>query len=1036
MATALRPETTADIVLVRLAQDDADSLRAAGVVEPVAARAAVVLARRGDAERILDRLLEFARHGHGLRFDVRRAELANELLAPWLEGPPPGEGLQQRVQRFLLDQLGDPRLRPARWKGVEPRAMALFRSWLDHATVAGLSAGEAARLQLPPAVDAVAVVETEGLVARPDFRVRLDWERPGGQALPGARRLGAWLDVGTGWRRIPEPLFSLAEAVDVFAEVVPGNEAGRMRALARLCDLLPDLRARGAARTPNLLDRLRIAVADAFSLDLQGEGANARLVPVLHRAGAPADGAEPAPLLDPARQNRFGRELFDAYSSARGVYVLGSGDWVVLTPLLRRALQVVREVQAAPWPVKKELLRAPRAFIADRLGGEDGSAALESLVVETRTYGERVRGLGLWQPRVLPWIEIASTDWLGAEDGPAGPPGTSPGPVRGGILLGDRRIPLSLEQAAELRKAVEGAIGRDEDQIAFEHPELGSIELPASSETLAAVQKAIDALSRAARPESAREQAEHEPTGPGPEVLLIEPNETELGFEARFRRRPSGPVERFARAVRTPLKEHQRAGVVWLQRSWEAGRPGALLADEMGLGKTLQVLAFLAWMREAMENGPVERAPFLIVAPTGLLANWKTEHDRHLDAPGLGRLVEAFGKGLQALKRRAGDDRLALDLDKLAQADWILTTYETLRDWQKDFGRVHFAVLVFDEAQKIKNPGIRLTDAAKAMKAEFKIALTGTPVENRLADLWCIADTVQPGILGDLKTFSATYEQRPDPERLRRLRRLLDRADRITPPFLLRRLRADHLPDLPPFTVDRRERPMPSRQLDAYRAAIDRARCEAAPGAMLQTLHRLRSVSLHPEPDLVDEESFIEGSARLDLAIEALDAIVAAGEAALVFLDDLDFASRLQGVLQRRYQLPQPPRLISGEIAGGQRQRIVEAFQRGRGFGILLMIPRAGGVGLTLTRANHVIHLDRWWNPAVEDQCNGRVLRIGQEREVRILLPLAVLPDGRPSFDLNLDALLERKRRLHEETLAPPALEESELADLFERTVG
>ncbi len=907
---------------------------------------------------------------------------------------------------------------------------------LDHATVAGLSAGEAARLQLPAAVEAVAVIETEGLVARPDFRIRLDWERPSGQHLPGARRVGAWLDVGTGWRRIPEPLFSLAEAVDAVAGVEPGDEAGRLRALARLCELLPELRARNAARTPNLLDRLRIAVADAFSLELEGEGADARLVPVLFRAGAPADGAEPAPLLDPTRQNRFGRELFHAYGSARGVYVLGSGDWVALTPRLRRALQVVREVQSAPWPVRKELFCKPRVFIADRLGEEPASAEMESLFVETRAYGERVRGVGLWQPRVLPWVEIEPTDWLGAEGGPGAPPGAGRTPFRGGIVIGDRQIPLSVEQARELRTAVEDAIGRGEATITFAHPELGPIDVPASPETLAAVQKTIDALTGASHTEGGPEPAAREPTGPGPEVLLIEPNETELGFEAHFRRRPSGPVARFARAVRTPLKEHQRAGVLWLQRSWEAGRPGALLGDEMGLGKTLQVLAFLAWLREAMARGEVKPGPFLIVAPTGLLANWKAEHDRHLDAPGLGRLVEAFGRGLQALKRQVGDDRLALDLGKLAEADWILTTYETLRDWQKDFGALRFAVLVFDEAQKIKNPAIRLTDAAKAMTAEFEIALTGTPVENRLADLWCITDAVQPGLLGELKRFSETYEQRPDPEKLRRLRRLLDRSDRVTPPFLLRRLRADHLPDLPPFTVDRRERPMPPPQLAAYRAAIDRARSAEAPGAMLQTLHRLRSLSLHPEPDQPDDAALLAGSARLGLAIEALDAIAAAGEAALLFLDDLAFAARLQGLLQRRYRLPEPPQVISGEVAGGRRQRIVDAFQRGRGFGVLLMTPRAGGVGLTLTRANHVIHLERWWNPAVEDQCNGRVLRIGQEREVKILLPLAVLPDGRPSFDLNLDALLERKRRLHEETLAPPAFEEGELAELFERTVA
>ena len=596
---------------------------------------------------------------------------------------------------------------------------------------------------------------------------------------------------------------------------------------------------------------------------------------------------------------------------------------------------------------------------------------------------------------------------------------------------------MTLDEATSLRKAVEDAVGRGETQTKWRHPGLGPIELPASSATLAAVQAVIDGLAPARTERVGRAAAGGEGARPGREALLIEPNESELGFEARFTRRPSPPVGRFAECLKTPLKKHQRDGVLWLQRSWQAGRPGVLLADEMGLGKTLQVLAFLAWLREAMERGEVERGPFLIVAPTGLLANWKAEHDRHLAPPGLGELVEAFGKGLAALKREAPDGRTALDRERLGEASWILTSYETLRDYDLDFGAVRFAVLVFDEAQKIKNPGIRLTDAAKAMQATFSIAVTGTPVENRLADLWCITDTVHPGMLGELRTFSETWERKLDPDALRRLRRLrplLDRADRVTPPFMLRRLRTDHLADLPPFEVERRERPMPEPQLQAYEAAREQARARPEPGAVLEGLQRLRAVSLHPEPELPEDGELVARSARLGLAIEALDAIAQKDEAALLFLDDLDFAARLQGLLQRRYRLAEPPALISGEVAGGRRQRIVDAFQRGRGFGILLVTPRAGGVGLTLTRANHVIHLSRWWNPAVEDQCNGRVLRIGQERPVTIHLPLAILPDGRPSFDQNLDALLERKRRLHAETLAPPGAEE-ELEELFERTV-
>lgn len=902
---------------------------------------------------------------------------------------------------------------------------------IEHRSIAGLSAEQAAALALPPAIEAVAVIETEGVVSRPDFVLRLRFERPTGQPLPGARRVGAWLDLAGVWRRLPEPLFSIAELVDRFAGLDPADEAGRMELLAELRDLLSDALEQGDVRAPGFLGRLRIVVADAFSLDLEGEGDDAKLIPVLHRAGATAEGEEPPPLLDPDRQRRFGRELFHAYGTARGVYVLGSGDWVVLTPTLRKALQVVREVQSAPWQTKRAFLRSPRAFLAEKLGEELDATVIERVFVETRAYSDRVIGLGLWQPRVLPWVQIEATEWFGPETRSAEPPEPMK-VVKGGILIAGRRIELDLEGAKRLRSEIETAIGEGRPFVRRTDADGKSVDVPADTKTLASVQKLIDSLDGTKEGKRNGEGLSQ----PEPEVLLIEPNESELGFEAAFRKRAAGKVGAFPSVLRTTLKEHQRGGVLWLQRCWEAGRPGVLLADEMGLGKTLQVLTFLAWLRDAMRLGVVPRAPVLIVAPTGLLANWKAEHERHLEKPGLGRLLEAFGKGLAAIKRSREDGSPGIDTRALEEADWVLTTYETLRDYDRDFGAVRFAAIAFDEAQKIKNPAVRLTDAAKAMQAEFTIAITGTPVENRLADLWCLCDTAHPGLLGELAAFSKTYERDPEPEKLAGLRKLLDASAGATPPFMLRRIRADHLPDLPDFTIERNERVMPADQRRAYERVLCEARATEGRGRVLEALQRLRAVCLHPDPKVADDEALIAASARLALAIELLDRIRERDEAALLFLDDLDLVARLQSLLQRRYRSDGPPPAITGEVAGGKRQKIVDAFQAGRGFGVVLLSPRAGGVGLTLTRANHVIHLARWWNPAVEDQCNGRVLRIGQERPVKIHLPIAVLGDGRRSFDENLDALLDRKRRLFRETLAPPAPSEEELETVFEETVA
>ena len=208
-------------------------------------------------------------------------------------------------------------------------------------------------------------------------------------------------------------------------------------------------------------------------------------------------------------------------------------------------------------------------------------------------------------------------------------------------------------------------------------------------------------------------------------------------------------------------------------------------------------------------------------------------------------------------------------------------------------------------------------------------------------------------------------------------------------------------------------------------------------------MQAIRAISLHPEPERVGaDDAFIAASARLELCFAALDRIALSGERALLFLDDLALQARLGGIIQRRYRLPQAPMVINGGVSGPARQTRVNRFQSSpEGFDVMILSPKAGGVGLTLTRANHVIHLSRWWNPAVEDQCTGRVLRIGQTRPVAVHLPLAVLPDesrsdGRRSFDQNLHALLDRKRTLSRDTLMPPVETQADQDALFAETLG
>ena len=895
--------------------------------------------------------------------------------------------------------------------------------FIDHKRVAELTAREAELLALPPLADAVAAVSTQGLITRPDFTAQLVWKRPSGQPIVGAKRCGAWLRIGEAWHRLPDVLFELAEQIDRLNSTAPDDLAGRMAALAALREVLPPAESAGKADASGLIGSMTISVADAFSLDLAGEGEASRLVPILHRSGAPDD----APLLPAEQQRAFSEDQFNRFSTVRSLYAIGGGTYIVLSPPLRSALAEVRRAQGASLATKRALLASPRAFLRQALGDEVDSTVIENVFRETQQYSDRVRGLGLWQARVLPWIALPSNDWLGgASEDRNKAHGERP---RGrGLLINDRTVPLSPDEAETLQAAVEAARDKGESTVSFT-ADSETFAIPTTTETLVALALLQDAY-RA--PPSLPQKTELRDA----EHLLIQSNEEAIDVEADWTPRqaqlPGAPT-----CLRTPLKGHQDRGLHWLQQAWTQGRPGVLLADDMGLGKTLQALSFLAWLREGMQSGQILPASLLIVAPTGLLENWREEHDRHLRAPGLGRILRAYGKELATNRTTGGDGRPGILLGALRDADCVLTTYETLRDYDRDFGQVRFAAAVFDEAQKIKTPGIRLTDAAKAMNVEFRVAMTGTPVENRLSDLWCIVDTVHPGYLGELKGFSTRYERQPDEAELRSLKDQLDRSRGGRPPLLLRRLRYDHLPDLPSCDDNILEQSMPAPQRTAYEETIAEARNSGTRGAMLSALSALRRISLHPYPDTSDADAdFINASARLILLFQTLDRIQQRGERALIFLDDRAMQARLVGLIQRRYHLTAPPMIINGAVPGAARQARVNRFQAaGSGFDVMLLSPRAGGVGLTLTSANHVIHLERWWNPAVEDQCTGRVLRIGQTRPVTVHVPQSVCP-GRRSFDENLHALLQRKRALVRDTLGSGEVSEDESLALLRATIS
>ena len=823
------------------------------------------------------------------------------------------------------------------------------------------------------------------------------------------------------------------EAVDRFRRDEDSRLESRMLRWGQIAEMLP---AEVVLEDENLRS-LNIVVASSFELDpfLDDHG-EPNFDPVVgRRETRETETGETeqvfARVLPAARQRQFARR-FRHLHRVKHRYAAGGSTFVVLTPEVERALGAVRQAQAGTADERREFLKNVSGYVRGAFS-DDESIDLDHIFNDDG-LSDRVTGVGIWLEKVLPWIVRAAEPWLP--------------PERLGFRIGEHRVSLSPQELPDLVDRIKDAASRGERTVRL--PD-GS-EIPADSSTIKAAEELLRRAQPIQPPDKVRERPEPDESdesggaGESNQVLLFIDNLETLRFQRKRRERKPG-ISTTSIGLRSELMPHQREGLKWLHRHWDAGSWGVLLADDMGLGKTLEALAFLSSLRKHAQAQGLRYRPILVVAPTGLLRNWRDEHDKHLSGPGLGRVVEAHGSGLRRLRKRSrstpgrgGELAFGLPLlndGALKETDWVLTTYETLRDYQHSFGRVRWLAGVFDEAQKIKNPGARVTDAALSMNIDFTVMMTGTPVENRPADIWSILDRAEPGRFGTLKEFSRQYETSDGhgEEPLAKLHdKLTHPAAGNTPALMLRRLKEDHIPRLPDKLVHRREVEMPPRQAETYQEIV---LDEGRGGSMLQTLQALRSVSLHPSsPDGCSIESYIRESARLSETFRILDEVAHCGEKALLFVEVRAMQDFLIVALRRRYRLPEDVLVINGAVSGKVRKDRVDTFQHRTGFDVMILSPRAGGVGLTLTAANHVIHLSRWWNPAVEDQCTDRVFRIGQHRTVHVYLPLARHPRfGDYSFDLKLDQLMVRKRRMNRRVLAPVTATKADMRDLFSSTM-
>lgn len=536
--------------------------------------------------------------------------------------------------------------------------------------------------------------------------------------------------------------------------------------------------------------------------------------------------------------------------------------------------------------------------------------------------------------------------------------------------------------------------------------------------------------------------------------LVVKPNVDTLDYQERRGALVRTELELSPSPVRlrkqVSLKDHQRKGVAWLLHLW-AQSPGecrgALLADDMGLGKTLQLLAFMACVLEKEPAGE----PFLVVAPVSLLENWLEEIDKFFE-PGTFRTLTLYGDALVAnrLPRDTIDAELAgAGITKLLRRDWlgganlVLTTYETLRDLEFSLASQKWAAMICDEAQKIKNPNAMVTRAAKKQNARFKVACTGTPVENTLIDIWCLFDFVQPGLLGALKDFSERYripieaETEQENARLEELRGIIE-------PQVLRRTKADVAKDLPRKIEDPacKTLPLSEKQRTLYGEAVNAFRQQRGASGiaghlgLLHYLRRLCSDPRQPESQQSDNTPLAEierHSPKMAWLLKVLAQIRDSGEKAIVFCEFRDLQRTLQLAIAER--LGFTPDVINGDtsassMAVNSRQKRIKAFQDRPGFGVIILSPLAVGFGVNIQAANHVIHFTRHWNPAKEDQATDRAYRIGQTRNVVVYYPIVIAHDF-VTFDARLDDLLEWKRGLSADMLnGTGELKPSDFCDL------
>ncbi|GAC31731.1 SNF2-related protein [Paraglaciecola polaris] len=910
---------------------------------------------------------------------------------------------------------------------------------LPHEVVASLDEDVHQLLNLPSRWKGKAVADIKGTTSGKSFQLKIKVESPSGKMTAAYHVDGSIIAFGDTKYTLKLDMFSIFDALQHYLTSAKSESDNLL-----LLHVLQNAQKLGTQITLGQFNKLDIHVPDKIAVEAElDHSGNLILTPSMGQK---------------AEHDKLQRVLGQLQSESGRTLKVGK-EIILFNEKTAQAAKEIITNRTIPKSQVEQFLKAPGAFLDASLVDLDVGFAL------------RVKGATRFKHAYFGETDESGIDWFGQNH--------ASGQILPISAVG--KVVKTQEDLEQLAQLVSDAKVTGATEIQFEGKSYDIGSLSEVSDTLSQLEQKIKRPEEAGEEPLPQDRPENEnidDIDDTPIVIDIALNDDELDNPSKLVQEALNDVlyrEKldWSNHKRTPFP-HQITGVKWILGLEEMARHkelvnGALLADDMGLGKTFMSLSAIEHYYRLCEDSDETCRPTLIVAPLSLLENWKDEVTETFNESPFRDIVilqsdgdlKQFRDGSTETKASNIDDETLepryslkfgekhgpnrLDLPRRM----VITTYQTLRDYQFSLSQIDWGIAVFDEAQNIKNPNALQTRAAKGLKAKFKLLATGTPVENSLADFWCLMDTACPGYLDSYQTFRQSYITpilQAAGDEIAQVRATLGRQLREkVGALMLRRIKEDNLEGLPQKNIfvgiessDWQYEPklhaiMTPYQQKVYEGSIE-AQLEDENSHVLTTLMRLRDCSLHPRltdggrldapTSKLELKTLFDESAKLEKAVEALNDIQNRQEKCIIFAVNKRLQRFLSIALGSYFGLG-PLHVINGDAKAVvkkkgtlSRKTMIADFESKEGFNIIIMSPVAAGVGLTVVGANNVIHFERHWNPAKEAQATDRVFRIGQVKDVNIYVPILHHPEFE-SFDVNLHRLLSQKSMLKDAVVTP-----------------